>query len=158
MNAKFLLASIATATLLTACGGDHAHIKAVDKVAEAEALAKEKAPKAEPVTFEDEGQPTMGGVGGTKNANANNPADSAEHIANDIATANAQAIAHHGQANTATTETKTEEAKPAEGEATAETPAQAEQPAEQPAEAPAEAKPEGEATATAEAPAETKTN
>lgn len=157
MNAKFLLASIATATLLTACGGDHAHIKAVDKVAEAEALAKEKAPKAEPVTFEDEGQPTMGGVGGTKNANANNPADSAEHIANDIATANAQAIAHHGQADTATAETK-EEAKPAEGETTAETPAQAEQPAEQPAEATAEAKPEGEATATAEAPAETKTN
>lgn len=120
MNAKFLLASIATATLLTACGGDHAHIKAVDKVAEAEALAKEKAPKAEPVTFEDEGQPTMGGVGGTKNANANNPADSAEHIANDIATANAQATAHHGQANTATAETPTEQ--PAEGEATAEAP------------------------------------
>lgn len=120
MNAKLLLASIATTALLSACGGDHAHVKAVDEVAKAEAAAKEKAPKAEPITFEDEGQPTMGGVGGTKNANANNPADSAEHIANDIATANAQATAHHGQANTATAETPTEQ--PAEGEATAEAP------------------------------------
>lgn len=156
MNAKFLLASIATATLLTACGGDHAHIKAVDKVAEAEALAKEKAPKAEPVSFEDEGKPTIGGVGGTKGTT---PAPTETAPASDT-TAQADAQADTAEAKTEEpkpAETK-EEAKPAEGEATAETPAQAEQPAEQPAEATAEAKPEGEATATAEAPAETKTN
>lgn len=147
MNAKLLLASIATTTLLSACGGDHAHVKAVDAVAQAEAAAKEKAPQAESITFDDHGKPTMGGVGGAKGANTNpQNTDNAETTApeqTDTATENKPAD---------TAEAKAEEAKPAEGEATAEAPTK------ELVEATTETKTEGEATATTEASTETKTN
>lgn len=64
MKAKLFTAIISTSLLLSACGGDHAHPKAVDKLEEAEANAKANAPKAEEVKFDDHGQSTMGGVGG----------------------------------------------------------------------------------------------
>lgn len=115
MKAKLSLAIVGVATVLTltACGG-HDDVKAVDKLAEAEAAAKAAAPKAESITFDDAGQPTVGGVGGEEGANADNPPESAEHAANDIATADAQTIAHHGQAETATTEGETAKAPKAE--------------------------------------------
>lgn len=55
MKIQLLVAALAAATLLSACSkGEHVH--AVDKVQEAEAAALAKAPKAEEVKFEDEGQ------------------------------------------------------------------------------------------------------
>ena len=63
LSLSLAVASIAFA--LTACGGHEEHPHAVDKVAEAEASAKAKAPQAEEVKFADHGAETIGGVGGT---------------------------------------------------------------------------------------------
>lgn len=109
MNAKFLTAIMSTSLLLSACGGNHDHPKAVDKLEEAQAAALAKAPKAEEVKFDDHGQPTMGGVGGAAGANTNT-APTAEHVAGDLATADAQTTAHHGQADAATANTQTQAA------------------------------------------------
>lgn len=99
MKAKFITAIISTSLLLTACGGGHGP-KAVDKVEEAQNIALEKAPKAQEVKFEDEGQPTMGGVGGV-NGTKPAPATTEETPqADNTATATAEP---------ASTETKTDE-------------------------------------------------
>lgn len=86
MKAKFITAIIGTALLLTACGGGHGP-KAVDKLAEAQTIALEKAPKAQEVKFEDEGQPTMGGVGGV---NGTKPAPATTEPQANTATATAE--------------------------------------------------------------------
>lgn len=67
MKAKLSLAIIATTALLTACGGSHEKVHAVDKVEEAQKQALEKAPKAEEIKFDDHGETPMGGVGGANN-------------------------------------------------------------------------------------------
>lgn len=90
MKAKFITAIISTSLLLTACGGGHGP-KAVDKVEEAQTIALEKAPKAQEVKFEDEGQPTIGGVGGV-NGTKPAPATTEETPkADNTATATAEA-------------------------------------------------------------------
>ncbi len=109
MKANFLTAIMSTSLLLSACGGNHDHPKAVDKLEEAQAAALAKAPKAEEVKFDDHGQPTMGGVGGAAGANTNT-APTAEHVAGDLATADAQTTAHHGQADAAAANTQTQAA------------------------------------------------
>ncbi|ANB90989.1 hypothetical protein MOVS_02110 [Moraxella ovis] len=59
MKVQVLVAALAAAVLVSACGDKHEKVHAVDKVAEAEAAAIEKAPKAEEVKFDDHGQPTF---------------------------------------------------------------------------------------------------
>lgn len=111
MKAKFITAIISTSLLLTACGGGHGP-KAVDKVEEAQTIALEKAPKAQEVKFEDEGQPTIGGVGGV-NGTKPAPATTEETPkADNTATATAE------PANTE--ETKTDEATTPSADANAE--------------------------------------
>lgn len=97
MKAKLFTAIISTSLILSACGGSHNNPKAVDKLEEAEANALAKAPKAEEVKFDDHGQPTMGGVGGAAVTNTNT-APTAEHVVSDLATTDAQTLAHDGQA------------------------------------------------------------
>ena len=87
LSLSLAVASIAFA--LTACGGHEEHPHAVDKVAEAEAAAKAKAPQAEEVKFADHGAETIGGVGGTNpkpaatsDAKANDQAKSEEKTDN----------------------------------------------------------------------------
>lgn len=99
MKAKFITAIISTSLLLTACGGDHGP-KAVDKVEEAQNIALEKAPKAQEVKFEDEGQPTMGGVGGVNGTKPTQATTEETPQADNTATATAEP---------ASTETKTDE-------------------------------------------------
>ena len=89
---KKLSLSLAVASIvfaLTACGGHEEHPHAIDKVAEAEAAAKAKAPQAEEVKFADHGAETIGGVGGTNpkpaatsDAKANDQAKSEEKTDN----------------------------------------------------------------------------
>lgn len=96
MKAKFTLAIIATATLITACGGNHEKVYAVDKIEEAQKQALEKAPKAEEIKFADHGQTPMGGVGG---ANPQQPtAIQAAESTKAAAVAEALTTAHHGAA------------------------------------------------------------
>lgn len=102
MKAKFITAIVSTALLLTACGGSHGP-KAVDKVEEAQNIALEKAPKAQEVKFEDEGQPTIGGAGG---ANGTKPAPATTEEKASQADNTATATAEPTNAE----ETKTDEA------------------------------------------------
>ncbi len=156
MKAHVLSVSL-LALALTACGGKEEHKKAVDYVEEAQAAALAKAPKAEEVKFADHGEEPMGGVGGANRAKPT--ADNAAHVANDVATAEAKAIAHHG-ANQA--DTKAEGAKtdaPAADTAAKDTAKDAAAPADAKPEAAtsdkpvdAQEKPADTATATAEAP------
>lgn len=64
MKIQVLVAALAAAVLVSACGDKHEKVHAVDKVAEAEAAAIEKAPKAEEVKFDDHGQPTFAEASG----------------------------------------------------------------------------------------------
>ena len=132
MKAKFSLAIITTTALLTACGG-HDKVHAVDKIEEAQAQALEKAPKAEEIKFADHGQAPMGGVGG---ANPQQPTATQVAASNEAnAIAKAQAIAHHGIADQASTTVtaepvKTEDTKKPSDNTTTDTaqePAQAQQ-------------------------------
>lgn len=124
MKAKFSLAIIATTALLTACGGGHDKVHAVDKIEEAQKIALEKAPKAEEVKFADHGETPMGGVGGAGGVKvAEAPAEAPK--ADATATATAEAKAEPAKdAEKPAEEKPAEEAKPAE--ATAE-PAKAEE-------------------------------
>lgn len=147
MKAKFSLAIIAITALLTACGGNHEKVHAVDKVEEAQKLALEKAPKAEEVKFADHGQTPMGGVGGA------NPAP--------LPTPTAEATATATDTKPAETATPTTTDAPATAEATATTPtdtAQATADTAKPADEPAKTEtaqtetPQTETKDTAEAP------
>lgn len=149
MKAKFSLAIIAITALLTACGGNHEKVHAVDKVEEAQKLALEKAPKAEEVKFADHGQTPMGGVGGANPAPL--PAPTAEATATATAT----------DTKPAETVTPTTTDAPATAEATATTPtdtAQATADTAKPADEPAKTEtaqtetPQTETKDTAEAP------
>lgn len=84
MKVQFLAATIAAAALLSACG-KHEGVHAVDKLQEAEAAALAKAPKAEEVKFDDEGQPTFAEASG-----AAAEADAAAHATDTAAAATAQ--------------------------------------------------------------------
>ena len=114
LSLSLAVASIAFA--LTACGGHEEHPHAVDKVAEAEAAAKAKAPQAEEVKFADHGAETIGGVGGanpkpaaTSDAKANDQAKSEEKTEN---TAEAKADDKKTEEATAKAEeTKTDDKK-----------------------------------------------
>ena len=114
LSLSLAVASIAFA--LTACGGHEEHPHAVDKVAEAEAAAKAKAPQAEEVKFADHGAETIGGVGGTNpkpaatsDAKANDQAKSEEKTEN---TAEAKADDKKTEEATAKAEeTKTDDKK-----------------------------------------------
>lgn len=55
MKVKALVLTLVAATALTACHKEE-HVKAVDKLEEAQAMALEKAPKAEEMKFDDHGQ------------------------------------------------------------------------------------------------------
>lgn len=57
---KILLLSVLASIVLSACGNSHEKVYAVDRVEDAAAKAAQKAPTAEPIKFEDEGQPKMG--------------------------------------------------------------------------------------------------
>lgn len=142
MKAHVLSVSL-LALALTACGGKEEHKKAVDYVEEAQAAALAKAPKAEEVKFADHGEEPMGGVGGANRAKPT--ADNAAHVANDVATAEAKATAHHGanQADTKAEGTKTDAPAADTAKDTAKDAA---------APADAQEKPAETATATAEAP------
>lgn len=109
MKAKFCLAIIATTALLSACGGDHAKVHAVDKIEEAQKLAQEKAPKAEEVKFADHGEVPMGGVGGAGGVTIPAPTDTQAD--------------KNAQATTEPTDTKTP--APAQTDAPADAPAPA---------------------------------
>lgn len=110
MKAKFSLAIIATTALLTACGGGHDKVHAVDKLEEAQKIALEKAPKAEEVKFADHGETPMGGVGGAGGVKV------------------AEATAEAPKADATATATKAEPAK--EAEKPADKPAEDAKPAE----------------------------
>lgn len=60
MKAYAIILPLVAAVALSACGKKEEHVYAVDKVEEAQAAAMEKAPKAEPMKFDDEGQPKVG--------------------------------------------------------------------------------------------------
>lgn len=60
MKAYAIILPLVAAVALSACGKKQEHVYAVDKVEEAQAAAMEKAPKAEPMKFDDEGQPKVG--------------------------------------------------------------------------------------------------
>lgn len=108
MKVQVLVAALAAAVLVSACGDKHEKVYAVDKVAEAEAAAIEKAPKAEEVKFDDHGQPTFAETSGATTAT---PAtDSATEATTDAApAADAAAAEEADKAATdaaATTESK----------------------------------------------------
>lgn len=78
MKVQFVAATLAAAALLSACGNKHEGVHAVDKLQEAEAAALAKAPKAEEVKFDDEGQPTFAETSGaTAEADAAQATDTA---------------------------------------------------------------------------------
>lgn len=82
MKAQVLVVTLAAAAVLSACGKKEEHTYAVDKVEEAQAAALEKAPKAEPMKFDDEGQPKFGFP-----ADGSAPAPAADAAATDTAAA-----------------------------------------------------------------------
>lgn len=57
MKINFILAALTAGVLLSACGEKHEAVHAVDKLEEAQAAAKAKAPQPEAIKFDDEGQP-----------------------------------------------------------------------------------------------------
>ncbi len=62
MKAYAIVLPLAAALVLTACGGGHEKVHAVDRVEAAAAEAAKKAaeaPKPEPVIFDDDGKPTF---------------------------------------------------------------------------------------------------
>lgn len=106
MKAYAILPLIA-AIALSACGKKEEHVYAVDKLAEAQAAAMEKAPKAEPVKFDDEGQPKFG-FPADGSAPAAATTDAAAPVSDATATDTAAA---DKPADAATAEAKPEEAK-----------------------------------------------
>lgn len=116
MKAKLFIAIISTSLLLSACGGDHAHPKAVDKLEEAETNAKANAPKAEEVKFDDHGQPTMGGVGGASGAVAPTTTDTATTDVAETTPATPETAETAKPASTETTETMAVAEAPAPAE------------------------------------------
>ena len=107
MKVQVLVAALAAAVLVSACGDKHEKVHAVDKVAEAEAAAIEKAPKAEEVKFDDHGQPTFAEASGATTATP--AADSATEATIEAAPAADAATAEEAKAATdaaATTESK----------------------------------------------------
>lgn len=74
-STKLLLLSVFTGMILSACGHSHEKVYAVDRVEDAAAKAAAKAPPAEIIKFEDEGQPKLG-IDTVANATADTPADS----------------------------------------------------------------------------------
>lgn len=98
MKKYSVIASTLLALALTACGGKHDHVYAVDALEEAQANALANAPKAESITFNDE---------------KSSVATATENVAtqsNDTATA--EATAEEAQASN--TAEATAEAKPAQ--------------------------------------------
>lgn len=59
MKAKFVAIVALTTLTLSACGDKHEKVYAVDKLAQAQAVALEKAPKAEEVKFDDHTKPSV---------------------------------------------------------------------------------------------------
>lgn len=115
MKAKFSLAIIATTALLTACGGGHDKVHAVDKLEEAQKIALEKAPKAEEVKFADHGETPMGGVGGAGGVKvAEAPAEAPKADATATATATADTKAEPTKEAEKPADKPAEDAKPAE--------------------------------------------
>lgn len=107
MKVQVLVAALAAAVLVSACGDKHEKVHAVDKVAEAEAAAIEKAPKAEEVKFDDHGQPTFAEASGATTTTPTT--DSATDASTDAAPAADAATAKADKAATdaaATTESK----------------------------------------------------
>lgn len=111
MKAYAILPLIA-AIALSACGKKEEHVYAVDKLAEAQAAAMEKAPKAEPVKFDDEGQPKFG-FPADGSAPAAATTDAAAPVSDATATdaTATDTAAADKPADAATAEAKPEEAK-----------------------------------------------
>lgn len=106
MKVQVLVAALAAAVLVSACGDKHEKVHAVDKVVEAEVAAIEKAPKAEEVKFDDHGQPTFAEASG---ATTTKPTTDSDTKATDAAPAADAATAEADTAatdSTATTESK----------------------------------------------------
>ncbi|WP_435932042.1 hypothetical protein ACSF86_01875 [Moraxella bovoculi] len=107
MKVQVLVAALAAAVLVSACGDKHEKVHAVDKVAEAESAAIEKAPKAEEVKFDDHGQPTFAEASGATTTKPTTDSDTDASTdaapAADAATAEADKAATDA---TATTESK----------------------------------------------------
>lgn len=106
MKVQVLVAALAAAVLVSACGDKHEKVHAVDKVVEAEVAAIEKAPKAEEVKFDDHGQPTFAEASG---ATTTTPTTDSDTKAADAAPAADAATAEADKAATdaaATTESK----------------------------------------------------
>lgn len=129
---KLSLSLIFGATLaLTACGGHEEHPHAVDKLAEAEAAAKAKAPQAETVKFADEGAETIGGVGGVnpKPVQAADDKAKAEEKTDNTAEAKADDKAENtATENAAKADDKQDDATKADDKKAEEAPAKTEEP------------------------------
>ena len=112
MKAYAIILPLVAAVALSACGKKQEHVYAVDKVEEAQAAAMEKAPKAEPMKFDDEGQPKVGmSADGTAAPAADAAAtDAAAPAATETAT-DAKAEAPADKPADAAAEAKPEEAK-----------------------------------------------
>lgn len=112
MKAYAIILPLVAAVALSACGKKEEHVYAVDKVEEAQAAAMEKAPKAEPMKFDDEGQPKVGmSADGTAAPAADAVAtDAAAPAATETAT-DAKAEAPADKPADAAAEAKPEEAK-----------------------------------------------
>lgn len=112
MKAYAIILPLVAAIALSACGKKEEHVYAVDKVEEAQAAAMEKAPKAEPMKFDDEGQPKVGmSADGTAAPAADAAAtDAAAPAATETAT-DAKAEAPADKPADAAAEAKPEEAK-----------------------------------------------
>lgn len=111
MKVQFVAAAALAMLTLTACGGKHEKVYAVDKLAEAEAAALEKAPKAEEVKFDDHGQPPFAAVAAdapaTDAATTEQPAAEAKsETTTEAASANTEQPAETDKAAEATTESK----------------------------------------------------
>lgn len=108
MKAYAIILPLVAAVALSACGKKEEHVYAVDKVEEAQAAAMEKAPKAEPMKFDDEGQPK---VGMSADGTAAPAADAAATDAAAPAATDAKAEAPADKPADAAAEAKPEEAK-----------------------------------------------
>lgn len=96
----FVVLSVISTLLLTACGGHGEKVHAVDRVDESAAAAIAKAPAAEEVKFDDYGEPVMGGVGGA--AGVKLPEATSTEADAIAKTTEALTTAHHGQADATT--------------------------------------------------------
>ena len=116
MNTTSRAASFAMLALITgslvACGGSHEKVHATDRVEAAAAQAIAAAPAAEPIKFDDHGQPTVGGAGGAGGGAVASAAATTTATVADPASAEASAPADTASTS-ATAEPAASEAAPA---------------------------------------------